>query len=592
MAIRSIKILFSMAVAACGFVAGTWPVFTFAQEANEIAAIAERGETIFHGDAACATCHGKKGEGLVGPSIQYGPTPFDIHYQLNTNPQMASLRTALNPSDDDLIAVSVYIRMQNDANAEDIDLEGLRATLNSVQNYQAVPDYFMTERDRTIQEIESFDSILADWERRSKPGNIKHDYTVREVATFDAGVAKFKPQPGGLYFYENVGTSGGFRPGGGPPPKSTQIVVGDAKTKQVIASYELPEELRGSVHTTVVSPDGKYVYIIGARPFSRGDTRPSLTTPQSLLKVDALTLQPVKQLMTGARLHHGQIFQDKYLLLDSFSRDQDGVDIVLFDPATDQIVGGVRSEELGGSPYTAWTDDEFIYVLMEPLGYGPPGADKTFSGYIAASRLYQGQLTTLRPFWISKIDPRTWEVVKEYPYPGFRADWIEFDSAKEYMYVTAGGSSNVSKINIATGQVAWTSPSGIGPYGANLNADETELWVADKGETTGMFGRTISVFDTESGRQKQTLFSAYQVDHVLLAPNGQDFWATSNGEGRIYVFDAATHEQTHIIDMPQFGDPHGLVWVYYDKSGAAMTVRDQGGFHNGINPRTGSPLRE
>jgi DNA-binding beta-propeller fold protein YncE len=135
-------------------------------------------------------------------------------------------------------------------------------------------------------------------------------------------------------------------------------------------------------------------------------------------------------------------------------------------------------------------------------------------------------------------------------------------------------------------------PTGIGPYGANLNADETELWVADKGETTGMFGRTISVINANTGRQKQTLFSGYQVDHILLAPNGREFWATSNGEGRIYVFDSDSHEQTHVIDMPQFGDPHGLVWVNYDEHGESKVVRDQGGFHNGIDPRAGRPLEE
>jgi hypothetical protein len=461
-----------------------------AAEVEEILSIAARGEAIFQQEASCKTCHGESGEGLIGPSIQYGPTPFDIHYQLNTNPQMGSLSELLDPSNDDLIALSVYIRRMMGTPAAEIDLEGLRATLNSIQDYPAVPDYFLTDRDKSIQAIESFDTVLGDWKRRSKPGNIKRNYDVREVADFDPGEPKFSPEPGGLYFYQNVGTSGAFRPGGGPPPNSTQVVVGDAITKKVIASYELPEELRGSVHTTVMSPDGKYVYIIGARPFSRGDTRPSLTTPQSLLKVDAVTLQPVKQLMTGARLHHGQIFQDKYLILDSFARDKDGLDISLFDPSTDSIIGGVRSEELGGYPYTAWTDDEFIYILMEPRGYGPPAGDRTFSGYMAGMHLTQGQLTALRPFWIAKLDPDTWEVVKEYPYPGYRGDWITFDAKREHMYVPAGASSNVSKINIETGEIVWTVPTGIGPYGANLNADETELWVADKGETTGMFGRT------------------------------------------------------------------------------------------------------
>lgn len=562
-----------------------------ADDTYNISSLSERGKELYNSAASCWVCHGEKGEGRIGPAIQYGPSPFDIHYQLKTNPQMAALREELNPSDDDLLALSVYVRTMTGVAEKDIDAQSLAATLNSIQDYPAVPDFFLTDRDKAVQQIESFDSVLKDWKRRSKPGNIMHSYTVREVASFEPAPAKFTPRPGGVYFYENLATSARFRPSGTKSAQSTQVVVGDAVSKQVIVSYELPENLRGSVHTTVVSADGKFIYIIGARPYSRADIRTSLVTPQTLLKVDALSLQPVKQLTIGARLHHAQLFQDRYLLLDSFSRDENGLDVMLFDPQTDQIIGGVRSEELGGSPYTAFNDGSFIYVLMEPLGYGPPsGGDKTFSGYVGSMNLHRGRLTALRPFWIAKIDPQSWQVVKEYPYPGYRADWIAFDSAAEYMYVPAGGSASISKINIESGEIVWVSPTGTGPYGANLNAAETEVWVADKGETTGMFGRTISVIASDSGRQLETLFSAYQVDHILLAPNGREFWATSNGEGRIYVFDAEKREQTHVIDMPKFGSPHGLVWVHYDQDGKSRVIRDQGGFHGGINPRKGKAL--
>ena len=77
------------------------------------------------------------------------------------------------------------------------------------------------------------------------------------------------------------------------------------------------------------------------------------------------------------------------------------------------------------------------------------------------------------------------------------------------------------------------------------------------------------------------------MDHVLLSPNGKEIWATSNGEGRILVYDAATREQTHVIDMPENGDAHGLIWVHYDSGGNSRVVRDQGGFHGGVNPFAG-----
>jgi len=268
------------------------------------------------------------------------------------------------------------------------------------------------------------------------------------------------------------------------------------------------------------------------------------------------------------------------MLFDTFARDPDGLDIMLFDPETETVIGGIRDEDLGGATYTAFTDDEYIYVLMEPTGYAPGSS----TGMTALRNMYSGKLITMRPFWVAKIDPENWEVLQEYPLPGFRPNWIVIDSAREYMYVTQAGPSGLSKINIATGEIAWTAGTGIGPYGANLNADETEIWVADKGEGTGHFGRTITVLSTRSGQVLETVFSGYQVDHVLLSPDGTEMWATSNGDGRIFVFDAKSREQTHVIDMPQLGDPHGLIWVQYDEEGNSRVTRDQGGFHGGVNP--------
>ncbi len=143
---------------------------------------------------------------------------------------------------------------------------------------------------------------------------------------------------------------------------------------------------------------------------------------------------------------------------------------------------------------------------------------------------------------------------------------------------------------VETGATEWTSSTGFSPYGNTLNADESEVWSADKGEIAGQFGRTLTVLETGSGRQLATVFSGYKVDHVLLAPNGSEMWATSNGEGHIFVFYAQTREQIKVIGMPQFGDPDGLVWVHYDDAGESRGVRDQGGFHGGVNPAAGSPL--
>ena len=85
--------------------------------------------------------------------------------------------------------------------------------------------------------------------------------------------------------------------------------------------------------------------------------------------------------------------------------------------------------------------------------------------------------------------------------------------------------------------------------------------------------------------------SAYYVDHLNLSPNGKEIWATSNGEGKIFVFDTATHLLKKKINMPGFGAAHGLTFVAYDEEGRGRVVADaQGDFHSDVDPRNGRPL--
>jgi DNA-binding beta-propeller fold protein YncE/mono/diheme cytochrome c family protein len=564
----------------------------FAQDSTD--ELTARGMELFNLPASCSTCHNERGTGGIGPSLTYGPTPYDIQYQLTTNPQMGPISQQLKLSHDDLLALSVYIKHLGGVDTTESDLDAMRLTLNSIRDYADFDAYVMNERDKKIAEIESFDTVLDSWDRRATAGNIKKNYTMRTVATFEPAEPKFKPQPGKMYYYINTGAAAPGSPGTPlqdikrPVIDENQIAVGDGKTGEIIASYKIPLALRSSSHTTAVTPDGSYIYVIGARPFSKdpGGDGMTLSSPATLLKADTLSLQPTKQLSMGGRMHHMQIFNDDYMLVDTFARDADGLDVFLMDWRNDSVEGGIRDEELGGASYTSFNDGESIYILMQPGGYGAT----SIPGYISAMSYNRGRYATLRPFWIARVNSKSWEVTNEYPYPGFRGDWIVLDNDKEYLYVTAGASAQVSKIRLRDGKIMWTAPTGTGPYGASLNMDESELWVADKGETTGMFGRTLSVINANTGAQLKTLFSGYQVDHVLLAPNGNEFWATSNAEGRIYIFDANKYDKKAVIDMPSRGDPHGLVWVYYDENGNAITVRDQGGFHNGVNPADGRTL--
>ena len=559
-----------------------------AASAQSVEELVARGGELFNADIGCHVCHGPNAQGLVGPTLHFGPTPVDIFDQLESNPMMGVIVAEMDPSDEDLEAIAMYIRTLADLPLDLGVIEDWRTALQIVKANQVQQAEFMkTPRDLQVEAIEQFDTLQATWTRRAREGNLTSHYQTEVIATFDPGEPKFTPEPGKTYFYENVGTtsSPSVLYDGYVPPPSNQIVVGDAETKEIVASYMLPENLRATVHGTVMSPDGRYVYIIGARP-GQADDVPTVNSSATLIKADALTLQPIKQFTIGGRIHHAQAFRD-YVMIDMFARDPDGLAIMLLDPETDEIVSGIKDVDLGGFAYTAWSDKdyEYIYALVEPAGYAPGRA----TGMFAAVSMYQGRYTALRPFWVAKIDPDTWEVLREYPIPGYRPNWLVVDSAKENMYVI-NSLSNANKINIETGEIVWTNGTGIGPYGASLNSDETELWVADKGEGAHHLGRTITIIDTQTGHATETLYGAYKVDHVLLDPSGTEMWATSNGEGRIYVYDAESRELTNIIDMPGNGDAHGLVWVHYDENGEPRVVRDQGNFHGGVNPVMGSAL--
>lgn len=560
---------------------------SFAQ--TDIDDLIEQGQELYFQQVSCWVCHGDDAAGRIGPTIQYGPTPTQIQEQLDGNPQMAIIVSEINPDQDDLVALSAYLTSLGGGSTTSEQVADWRSEHTAyVEANQDNTDYVITERDRQILAIKSFDTVLEDWQKRSKDGPLKREYQSRIVAEYDAGEQAFFPEPGGLYFYENTGVSSTRGHVQVEDPVNTnQVVVGDATTKEIIASKLIPEEMRGSMHTTAVSPDGRYVYMVGppvpggGGGVEGGGAPAGLRGSATLLKIDALTLQPVRQITIGGRLHHGQVFQDRYMLFDVFVAEPDGLNVFLYDPETDEVIGGIRASDLGGSNYTAYTDDEYIYVLMQPPSVeGFPGG---------ANQLIRGAATALRPYWVSKLDPETWEVVDEYPHVGYRGDWITIDAASEHIYVPTA-SSTVSKINTATGETVWSAPTGVGPYAASLNADESEIWVANKGESSGAIGRTLTVLDAQNGRGIATLFTGYMTDHVLLSPNGEEMWSTSNGEGRIYIYDAESREQTHVIDMPHFGDPHGLVWVKYDENGNSLVVRDQGGFHNGINPAAGIPL--
>ena len=94
-------------IAACGGDAPAPPSL----DLSGITAVVERGEDLYLGLGECWDCHGASGAGTdTAPAINHAPSAFDIHYMLNTNPEMAEVSERLQATREDVIALAAYVR--------------------------------------------------------------------------------------------------------------------------------------------------------------------------------------------------------------------------------------------------------------------------------------------------------------------------------------------------------------------------------------------------------------------------------------------------------------------------------------------------
>lgn len=476
----------------------------------------------------------------------------------------------------------------------------------------SVPEY-----EATLMSLPTFSEIAANWVQKAPEGNVAFStYELKSLKTWEPGEQKVFPKDGQVIAYIATGLAYD-NPFQRPPEerissKSTRIMAIDAQTKEILAWNELPVDLAGSIHGTPMSPDGKYLYLAGPVVTKLGvdpaqfpkfecdeatmdcaNVPPDVGIPASVLKIDALTLEPVEAFMAPGRLHHGHVFRDKYMIFDNFTQERDGANIWIMDPATDTVIAATEEARLGGFPYTIWTnqDDSEIFLLMEPTGYVPLPQTGYFTSYWLKSK---AGFTALKNFWVAKIDIsedlKTWTVEREYPYFGYRANWVEVAPDGDAIYVAPGSNSIAQKIDLETGQLIWSEPVGDSPYGTELTPDGKHLWVVGKGENTGNWGNDIMVLDTRLGRRIDKMETGYVTDHLVLTPNGKEIWATSNGSGKILVYDVDSHDMTYEIHLPGYGDAHGLPFVYYETADKGLVVADQHGFHNGYDAQRGKPL--
>jgi DNA-binding beta-propeller fold protein YncE len=427
-----------------------------------------------------------------------------------------------------------------------------------------------------------FGLLLASWEGRSaserlevqaQPDNWTTEAArkqgIRLLETRDAsGPAAYEVAAGDLLFFTNSGTSFGAK------NTRNSIVVIDAKTKKPIAVSDIEPAWseRFISHGMAVSPDGRYVYLPGQAPAKA-------VNPSSILVLDARTLKIAQIIASGAeRPHHLKNFEDwtgrQRVLVEDFNwpaNSPNGKGFFVLDPSDDnKVVGGMTPGELRGNPYGGFTapDGRYLYYSM-------PAPDASIRGQVDG--------------FLIKVDMQTWRVVQYIPMQAYPI-WTVFSSDGRYAWVTQSGSSKLLKIERASqdGQrdrVVAEAPTGPGPYGAAMSIDDREIWVADKGEGTPASQRrtTVTVIDAETSQLKHTIETGCAVnDHIILAPDGREMWATCNGSQEVVVLDTRSYQVKARIPMPNQGDSHGGSFVSFargDRGIVAETVADQNGLH-------------
>lgn len=368
----------------------------------------------------------------------------------------------------------------------------------------------------------------------------------------------FKPKPGDLVFVTNASISYNSQ------AKFPWVIIIDAKTKKIVAGAEIPE-ITTSPHGVGVSPDATKIYLPAGSALPNFQTAIDGTRFKGgVTVVDMKTLKTVQQIDTKDAPHHIQVVGDKYVMVDAWGTSQV---LFLLDPNdNNKIIKEFDAKAFGGRPYIGFSspDEKYIYMTVRP----EPGSDH-------------------KEAWISRVSLTDWSVEKVADVGG-GAVWTAFSRDGQYAYVTEPEEDRLAKVDLLTGKVVGRSATGRGPYGVNVSPDETTLLVVSKGEGgRGQRGGSFVTIEADTMRLLQEvpacLAFVCQPDHAIISPDGKEYWINNN-MGYVDVFDIATMDLLAEMTMPLLADPHGGVFVQFDKDGKGHVVMEPGGPRGGVSP--------
>ncbi len=472
-----------------------------------------------------------------------------------------------------------------------------------------------------LAEFNSFAQLLEEWQPVTNIGGKACSPDIKKLQvldTFPPGKQKVFPKKGQMLVYSVSSNRGHVSrlPDERPTARSTTITVIDAATKEIVARNELPIYMNGAIHDTIMSPDGRYLFAAGPaysdyQAMKAGDEEKIAMMSgfanqtdlsgdfyglvgnigqSTMVKIDAMTLEPVALIKYLGTVHHGSGLGRNYknpnlMWIDVFQQDPGGAGVTIFDPDTLEVECAIPYEALGTAQFFTQvhaTPVSSDYMMLQVTPVEP---------FVSAASVGMGDPLYLPPNFVVVVDLNNFTIAREIPTPPQIGGFTITDNREQYLYNVSGGTDQLFKQDFRTGELIWEARTGLGPYGVSLSADNTEVWVADKGESVDYWGNSLTIIDNETGKIKTRVsLPGYGVDHVVLSPDGREIWATSNASGQTYIVDTAAKKVTHTITNYGRGSTHGVVFVLFEDGKTPKVMQDS---HDYIDrtPHLSEPFR-
>jgi YVTN family beta-propeller protein len=153
-------------------------------------------------------------------------------------------------------------------------------------------------------------------------------------------------------------------------------------------------------------------------------------------------------------------------------------------------------------------------------------------------------VTTELPDQLLIVDPVNRSVLKHFATKGKTSHMVTLGPGAKWAYVSNSGSSNISAINLATGQVKLI-PTGNRPEGSVLSRDGKELYVCNRE------AGSLTVIDTARQSAIANIPTGKGPVRIAITPDGSTLVYALMHDKKIAFANPRTRRQTDYLVVPQ-----------------------------------------